>query len=261
MRVSRLFAGSIALLGTSTVYADLITIDPADFASGQYVSYATPGVTLSTMTLEPVEAQPYGEFLYGPKLGPVYAVDGKFSSSPDETALGEYWGRAGTDVHMVNCLQGCIAGEGEADAIATLDWLKVDFSSPVNFVSVVQTQDDFNQAEIAAFNSAGQLVAFCEAAPINAYNGSSNPGGGCLTVDPSLVDSNGRLVNGEHVIPAQYSVSTSVPDIAMVLIASTDPDSSSQIGAIKYGVVPEPSTILLMAAGLAGLVCFRRKAV
>jgi predicted benzoate:H+ symporter BenE len=83
MRVSISVVGGIALLAACTAYADITTIDPASFASGQYVSYATAGVTLSTMTLVPVETLPSEEILYGTNLAPVYAFDGAFTTTPD----------------------------------------------------------------------------------------------------------------------------------------------------------------------------------
>jgi hypothetical protein len=124
----------------------------------------------------------------------------------------------------------------------------------VNFVSAIQANDPSNFSEIAAFNSAGQLVAECNDGAVDAIRFGDDT---CITVAPGQPA--GTLV------PALWTVSDSLADISTVLIGSTDPISKSEISDIEFGTphsVPEPGPLGLMAAGLAaiGLACWRPRA-
>ena len=229
--------GSLALAAAGTASADIMTIDPSSFASGQYVSYATPGVTLSTMTLVPVGTVSPLETIYGPNLGPVFASGDNFSSSTSNL-----WGFGGYLLYsMPDCLHGCSAFPSPYN---NGQWLRVDFNSPVNYVSALQSEHDVNTAsEIVAFDSSGDVVGTCLG-----WAGPTAPS--CSSIASS--SGNAYWLN--------ESIFSSSDDISTILIGDRDPNVlANEVGAIRYGTVPEPMTFGLMALGLLSLAWARRR--
>jgi hypothetical protein len=249
-RLGCALVGSVVLAAAGTAAASIMTLDPSAFASGQYVSYATAGVTLSTMTLVPVGTVG-GRTEYGPDLGPVYSFDDTFSPSPGGSggAPGDWYTLNGLgSVAPSTCLQGC-AGPSSL----TVQWLRVDFSSPVMQVDVLQQQNLENNAEVAAFDSAGDLVGECAGYAEGAVQGYYP----CMSVAPSQFSGSGTLLERPW---ADYSIVDGSADIRTLLIGCTL-DDASNVGTIQYGTVPEPGSLGLIALGLLGLAWAHRRSL
>jgi hypothetical protein len=214
-----------ALLGASpgnSAVAGSGTIDPGNFAPGQDVSSATPGVVLSTLTLTPITAPN----MFSAVLSPVYSDGSVFSPSLTVNS----WGTAGQLLSLLsNCLNGCYG----APNLAGSTYLEVSFATPVSTVSVTEYIDQNNPAGFQAFNSAGSLIGSCYqfAAPscytaLGTQLGNGEPGGILTVTDPGAIS---------YILATSY-------DYAPV-----------EIGEITY--VPLPDTFWMLLVGLGGLGC------
>jgi hypothetical protein len=200
--------------------AGLTTIDPSTFTSGQDVSHATPGVTLSTLTLVPTSAA-LGVVEFEPARGPVFASGNFFIGTSNSS-----WDVFGPeDKYNLNppetdCLLGCGLLQGPGNAQPTL--LDIGFNVPVSHVTVLEYARFADQPFVQAFNRQGLLVGSCvEAGPPNQISGPP----GCFITD-------------------------STADISTVLVSSFS--GGEQIGKIQFGV-PEPATLSLLLLGLANI--------
>lgn len=225
----------LASIGPMTSHAAVI--DPAGFASGQYVSYATPGVSLSTLGLVPVSPPGHYPTAFGPTFSPVFAYGNYFSSTATSASYWSTYDSVTYDVTSTNCLQGC-SGSSSMSNIKLLD---INFNSPVSEVSVLQYANAFNYAFIQAFNGAGQLIGYC--AGDNAGSPQTLRGNaGCFNV----VD--GTSINNNIW---KFTISDSSADISTVLVGAGD--QSDHIGTIEYHSVPEPGMVSLLCIGFAGM--------
>jgi hypothetical protein len=211
------------------------------------VSYATPGVTLSTMTLVPVGTAG-ARTEYRPNLGPVYAFGETLSPTPGGSgaAPGDWYTSNGLgSVEPSTCLQGC-----SGPSSLSVQWLRVEFTAPVSFVDVLQQQDFENNAEVAAFNSAGELVGDCSGYAEGASEGDFP----CISINPSQFSGS---VLAERPW-ANYSILDGSADISTLLIGCTL-DDESNVGTIEYGTVPEPASLGLIGLGLVCLAYWQRR--
>ena len=261
MGVRQSVVGVVALLTAFAAHADIMTINPASFSDGTYISYATPGVTLSTMTLIPGGSlDQNGAGLYVPVLSPVYAMNGAFASSSAESDfLILDWGAKALNAPITDCLHGCSTSPvaGGVPSLASSPFLRVDFSDPVSLVSAIQAQGNpSSDSLLAAFNSAGQLVGECLDSPVNAIEHKSTT---CISAVPGTVNSSGGI---NQYSSARWTVSDATADISTVIIGSYDATAHGDITEIDYGKpvgVPEPGPLGLMGAGLICMALARRK--
>jgi hypothetical protein len=198
----------------------MTTLDPSTFASGQNVSNAFAGVTLSAMSLVPDGIDPRtGLSFYAPSYAPVYAAGNFFSpSSAGSSSYGD-WG-PGPQPPTENCIKGCDGLVGAQFQTMLL----ADFAKPVNMVDALQIDNSFNGALIQAFNSHDQLVGVCFPA-IGTPQAVGNYG--CYSV----------INNGdfEHY---QLETSISASNISMILVGGYN--SEDQIGKIEYETARAP---------------------
>lgn len=227
------------MLAASTAAGSVLTIDPAGFSQGQDISHAIPGITLSTVTLAPTMNGGLETF-YAADLGPVYAFDGTFASSPNGN---DGWGLApyGGDDEPSSCLQGCYALGTPVG-----QWLRIDFNTPVNYVEALQSQNMWNAASLAAFSSTGQLLDNCLGPATYVLYGTS----GCMSADAGQI-SQGDFTTQRPWI--QYTALDGSRDISTILVASLDGSDGTKIGTIEYGSIPEPATYGLMGLDLIAL--------
>lgn len=129
---------SLFLLST-TVYADIVTVEPDDFADGTDISNSFPGVTLSFADGSAVFATPVTS------TTPSTGTRG-FGNSPTNDLL------AGFNTTTPDPFS--VAGLSPSSQV-----LRVDFATPTNFVSIDVIPDDSNDpSRLAAYDAAGNLL-------------------------------------------------------------------------------------------------------
>lgn len=230
----------------------LTTIDPSSFPLGENVSNVTPGVTLYDMTLVPTTHIAYGEWVFKPQLGPVFAQEGVnvYGFGNDELfTRGTFSYNSGLWDSMAletgyelttDCLKKCdLINSGYTPSTGYVpSFLDISFKKPVNFVSVLQYSNAYNYALAQAFNKQGKLIGYCAAA------GQGGSGPGCVATD---------LNPPIDAAIWQFTFSDPSADISTLIVSSGD--MGDQIGKIQFGTIstPEPTTLGLMFLGLAGV--------
>jgi hypothetical protein len=241
-----LIAGPMAALAQS-----IVTIDPNAFSPGQDVSLATPGVQLQAISIVPNPNPPSPGFTYMPQYSDVYVqteqggtpVGANFFSPTDSAVSSPQtisWGEAEA---ANSCLQN-IECDGLIASLAQLPILRINFSTPTDYLSALSlvTRDD--TAIIYAFNSSGQLLGDC-------YGLSSNTPG--LTCGETAVSPTATNI-GWYA----DSITTSTPDISYALVGGLG--NVKPIGEIQFAeTVPEidstaaASGLTLLFGGLLSL--------
>jgi hypothetical protein len=231
--LSPLVFALLSAIPAKSTFAGSGTIDPSNFAPGQDVSNAIPGVVLSTLTLTPTSP---GNF--AAVLSPVYigtedyilpSTGSVFSPSPTNN----FWGipLTGTGVEPPPFGQNCLNGCSHELGLAGDTYLEVSFATPVSSVSVTEFANPENSAGFQAFNSAGQIIENCTQFVGNCYSPNAPPPfdtGGIFTF-------------------------SATGDISYILATSYDGGAGSEIGEITY--VPLPDNFWMLLVGLGGLGC------
>ena len=223
---------ALAVLGISrTANADLIIMEPDDFANGTDVSLAWSGsgITLSSYI---------NSGLIDPRtltVGGVYSIN-----EPRAVTGARAFGSSPTSgsFHDVNDSQGCFSGLVACPPLGLSDpflVLRVDFARPVDFVEVYGGFS-IDPIGLYALNSANQIVASC-------FGFHSS---GCF----SVLGSTSEWTYGSS------SITRSSRDITSVIIGGSMGNSS--VDTIRANV-PEPGTFALFALGLLLAFGFHRQ--
>jgi hypothetical protein len=247
-----LIAGPMAALAQG-----IVTIDPNAFSAGQDVSLATPGVQLQAISIVPNPNPTSPGFTYMPQYSDVYVqteqggtpVGANFFSPTDSAVPSPQqisWGEAEA---ANSCLENTECDVSTA-ALAQLPVLRINFSTPTDYLSALSLTDRDDEEVIFAFNSAGQLLGDC-------FGPSSNtPGLTCgETVVSPIATNIGWYAD---------SITTSTPDISYALVGGLG--NVKPIGEIQFAeIVPEIDTtsaasgLTLLFGGLLSLSTRRAK--
>jgi len=225
--VKKSFVALTALLALvcSSAFAQevLVTIDPNDFAAGQNISSATPGVLLRTMTAV-ANPDPNAPGSFVPQYAsavfasPVAAGCRAFENVPcspgGSLVLGYSAGTVpatapilwGEENGAANCLVICDSNQA---AKLFVPALRIDFSQPTDLVSAVIAfyDEDGGGLEgfktVEAFDANGQSVALCAGEPPGI------PVTGCATT---------VLSSGTDSGWAMFTIARPTADVSFVLI-------------------------------------------
>lgn len=239
-----LSAALLTVMG-SAAHADLITIDPDDYAPGTDLSHVVEGVTLERLSQKGVGNR------YTPTVSAIYAGvpcrtagatqpctvaptgDQMFAGSPTSSG-----GSAFFDAFYANdCITNGQTTRGTWGCVQGYNVLSAHFENGTSFVSIdgMWTSD---MQYLYAYNAAGELVASCL--------GTSD----CMT----------RAAAGGSYFTGTSSVYRAEADIAWI-IAGGD-NGVAGLDRLIFEApasVPEPATLGLLLAGLAGGLVTRRK--
>jgi hypothetical protein len=156
---------TVGLLLANIAPAQVVTIDPNNFGSGQVIT--APGVTLQTETFGTIDTYQ----MYAPIFSPVYSYDAGCSSfpcvavgtnvfapSPSGAGLGGlnhvnggFWG---AEASAITCSQNCSLDATYSNA----EYLRLTFANPVDFVNTLAYSTGGDPSQIMAFDSSGNLV-------------------------------------------------------------------------------------------------------
>ena len=251
---SRFLLVLVLLLASSSASAVLLTIEPDDFDPGSYISYAVPGVTMSSISLIPYSDQS-GNVGYAPVAGPVFSHampigcttvpslpcaatgDQVFGFEPGAAAStnGTRWG----DIRGFpsNCLIGC-----GSDGFLVEHLLRLDFSKSTSYVDVLGLFQSGDPTAIFAYDALGNGVGQCiQPFPISI---------GC--VEEFIPTPSSPGFHGW----ARASVYDPLASIRTVIIGGAV--ATKLVDRIRVEV-PEPATIALFGIGLAGMMVGRRR--
>lgn len=228
--------------------AQVITIDPNNFASGQVIN--VPGVTLETETFVQTGTDSYVPTFYGPvysdNVGTICAGDGYgttcsigtsvFAPSPTgglplpggaNWGPGGFWGDPYYGDEAFSCSQNCSVFAEAAGSVV----LRLEFAQPINFVDALALSNGGDPTEIAAFDSSGNMVGISD-------NGCS-----------PICSSGGFWGNA--------TITTATPDISTVLIGGSD--SFRPINTISYAApeIDPTSAVSGLTLLLGGLMVLR----
>jgi hypothetical protein len=244
MKREWLGAALLTLMG-SAAHADLITIDPDDYAPGTDLSHVVEGVILERLSQHGVGNR------YTPTVSAIYAGvpcrtagatqpctvaptgDQMFAATPTSSG-----GSAFYDSWYANdCITRGTRPSGASGCVTGYNVLSVRFEAGTSFVSIdgMWTSD---MQYLYAYNAAGELVASCLGAPT------------CMT----------RAAAGGSYFTGTSSVYRAEADIAWI-IAGGD-NGVAGLDRLIFEApasVPEPATLGLLLAGLAGGLVTRRK--
>jgi hypothetical protein len=251
-------AAGICALGSQAAHATLITVEPDDFAAGQYISYATPGVTLSTMTLTPAGVNSEGRPFYMPVYGPVYAQSvtpgctfvgfscagtgsNLFGYTPTSTPSTQpvMWGEAqhasyylngNTGEHLTNFQQA----------------FRADFATPTSYVDILGQFWAGDGTWLEAFNSAGESIALCFGYPPGRDATFANSG--CATA---------WSVNESNEGWARYSITSLASDISFIITGGAA--NYRALDQLRFASVPEPGALGLLGAAAAAAFWLTRR--
>ena len=241
-------AAWVILSVTAPSHANLITIEPDDFAANENISYVMPGARLSAVSKladgtlvesAVIARQLDSSCIPSPGL-PTCAATGQKLFGHDRPSLSNshLWGEV---EDAVAYFQG-----SPIDAPFFRTVLRVDFETPTNYVDVLGAFWNGDSVGMSAFNAAGQEVSRC-----------------ILGGVPGAEPGDCRSVYSEDAIgPSgvwgwyRTSVTSAMADISFVLIGGAA--NYRQLDQIRFAI-PEPGTSVLLGVGLAMLLVVQRR--
>jgi hypothetical protein len=243
-RVVAVLAGSLM---AAAAHANLMTIEPDDYAANQDISNVVAGAHLSAITKMSdgtvVSSDVFARELPStcdPSPGlPTCAATGQklFGHNSAPLASANLWGEV---EDASKYFQG-----GPSPLFRTV--LRVDFDTPTDYVDVLGAFWEGDSVGMAAFNSAGQLIGDCIRDGV--------PGG--APGDCRSVFSADAI--GPSGIFGWYRTAfqSTAADIAFVLIGGAA--NYRQLDQIRFAAIPEPASAGLLITGLAAMLLARRR--
>jgi hypothetical protein len=243
-----------ALVICSSATASVITVDPANFASGTDISDVFEGVALSTLTIPAYT----DDFSWPDNVPPlvqsaVYAIDctpcaestnGQTVFSPRATFdNGSFYPAFNFSDKVARQLT-----QESGPQMPTSEALAVNFDNATDYVEVIgggAANSNFFRLDI--WNLAGDLIGTCS-------SGASNSAGCTATqLGSSPVDSAWSK--------DQWSLSfqSALSDIAFITTGGWAGGQYVRSVAYNSAAVPEPTPALLISAGLLSLLISKRK--
>jgi len=242
----RLVLFAAVLLRAAPASADLITIEPDSYAPGTNVSHAGAGATLWTLTANNSATTPLSLSDVYTRSNPACvsdpfqcdAVTGSQGFSPNSDGEGRlygnwdgatYVGRCFTDVHT-----GVFGGSpfhACADA-AGQQVMLIQFDTATDFVEIS-----------GAWNNDFTIMV--------AFDGGFNYLGGTNQIRTLLPD------DGDSYHESTVTLTSPTTNIRYVIAGSVG--DATSLDALRYRLVPEPSTLALCAVGLVGLLKARNR--
>jgi hypothetical protein len=232
-------------------HATLITVEPDDFTAGRYISFATSGVRLSTMTVTFAGMNEHGSPVYAPVYGPVFAQE------VSSICVTTHCAATGSKVfsHTYDPDPGAIALWGEAHHAGEYlfggpsDWvsrfrnaLRVDFDRATDYVDILGQFFAGDGTWLEAFNSSGESLGTCYG-----YPWASNPCASAFSVFGSANEG-----------WARYSITRASTDIAFIIAGGAA--NYRALDQLRFAVVSEPGPLAILCAGLIA-VALRRAVV
>ena len=238
MRRLLLTAVVLVLLCALPARADIITIEPDDFAAGTDLTHVGPGVTLSRATATRSTGTPIA-------FSPVYSVlDPTCAFQPCSATTGDQlFGAFGGSQHFSRCFDQVhgtaypMPESGNQCANeAAHSVLMLEFDSGADFV------------EIGATWGSDFLVMFAYDELFNPIlsTGVSGPGGSTTSYTP-----------GDPYRRTIQSITSTTP-MRYVLLGSTE--GGINLDRLRYEAVPEPTMLTLLGVGLSFLGARVRRA-
>ena len=154
MRMKHLLTASALVLFmcvASPARADLIVINPNDYAPGTDLSTLFPGLTMTTWTNRPNSDGTNGRATYQPVASPVLAISN--SQVPDGLSIG---GQTYVMLEYEFCSRSS-PSTGSIDCSAGWNVLELHFDSPTDFLSI-DTRFHTDTPRIVAYDSLGNLL-------------------------------------------------------------------------------------------------------
>jgi hypothetical protein len=259
---SRLSLLATVVIFSSPALADLVTIDPDNYAPGTNISNAIPGAQLLDMTVA-LSSNPnaptsnnyvpvYAPTVYTaavasgcmqldspctpPGISSLISPNPVTASNPLTDVVGAP-GAWGSTWWADQCIEGACSGMA-AQYIQLEPVLRINFSTPTNYVSADTMYSLGNGGRLYAYDSAGDLVASCF----------SDGSPACAT----------NLFTGVAAGWQQLAVSTSTADISFVLVGG-DVVDLRPIAEVQFNsTAPLPPSGVLLASGVVFLLLARR---
>ena len=225
--------GLIGLMATSAARADLITIDADAYAPGTDISNVFEGVTLSHVTFTATGMQSSAVYAAAPCAGPECSVIGT-ASFGWQTAAGNINPAWYSTARYVNTCVSQIRSYCYAEPQHVLE---VSLDVATDFIQFEATHLS-DWPDVWAFDAAGNLLS--------------------LTGE--------RTIHQPFAYPYSFghqtvTLSSALGDISRIYISGNG--GRNIIDSISFnapaGSVPEPATLAMMLAGLAGMGVARRR--
>lgn len=237
MRVA-LFACLLCMFGMA--HATLITIDPDNFAPGEDISNATPGVTLSTYSKDWTD-------LSTSHFSPIRAVFCDQCSTGAFNGENVFGTNAGNPT-FIDAAHVLPDREFEEPYVA----FRADFTNPTNYVQILGGAFGPGNTELGlfAFDSEDNLIGSCVS---GGEDLPSTPGCDLLLGlptpgrDPALYD------------PWALTVNTATFNISYVIAGGLL--NGQVVKSMSFVSVPEPSSWALMALGVILILVVQRKRI
>jgi hypothetical protein len=227
-----------ALFWSRPAHADLITIEPDDFAAGTNLTAVTPGALLWSALITGTPGDPlHLSAVYavhssvcddGNLFTTCYAATGTQGFSPYSNAEGSLFTWS-SDRHPAQCLavlNGASSGPNTCSSLyAGFRALLIELTDPTSFVQVAGGWNS-DYVELRALDENFHMLTLSQT----------------LIVDPRLP---GYATTG--------TVSMTAPTATMKYIFAGSTEGGIALDQVQFASVPEPSTLLLAFAGFVGL--------